>query len=1147
MNADASPRPLAQPLHHAYTSPSCPQSVPGSPRTGGAGEERVEPGQMGLATFGASSTSGEAAARASRSPSWLRVALTGLLAGLGLAVGACSDADVAPAAPPAATSPFAPQVGQVSLSTACVDGTVEPCSEMLGEHAGIVSCVSGTRVCTAGTFGACVGNEVYDVRRSDTNTAGPDGIGARLLAFSSSTACTNNPCNGYCREFNEAPPEGLVPDYDTTAPPLSSWITGNVADYPPEWVVVGKQEPCQVAGDCQFNTECVDPSLGSCSHNVCATGEALVPSCSRCADTVCAEEPDCCGVPPACNHDPCEVGNGAPLDPTCDVCVEAVCAAHPECCSATWNDACIGYIATECQATGQSCTCPNGGTELNGTCYVAGEDPSDWFLARDACGAFGSGWNMIQVNDAAENELARAQVTSEGGDHVWLGGIEAGVDQWTWQGASDVFFVSDASGGQLQPGYTYSNWAAGEPELAVSGRAIALDTQGEWRDAQLSAAFGYVCEGPKNRLGPTRSPYSWSARCTELAESACGVTCSDGAALGIGSCTPRVPTELDEGCTSFDLALGATCEAGGLPQLPVCNHGQSAAPAGLRLVHLPMDEMGRAVPDLSDAGDCVLSEPIPPGRCVTVTDCPGLTADRALVVNPVDGAQNTAECRLDDNWSIYQPLPCRPTTCESSVHDASLVEARGCGIRLQNPLGVDRDLARVTLGSEVPEPTCGANEIRWGASCYFFSTNSETWDAARDRCTGRGGGWDLVALNSPAENVWLRSQTDPLQDIQIGLTDRDVEGDHVWSNGSCRSYTNWDATSVSPNNAPPGSEQCVRMTAAAVTGWEDEPCNDGLHPYVCEGPVLDARGGCASGQLAGPDGNCYALDPAGLSFAAARASCLALGPGWKLASIDDAPTNEFVTSLLGCREAWLSNQPGLLANWATVEPDVSNDLYIDALGVWHGTTDGAPRATLCQGPATATGAPELAQVAEVGACSLTDDRQYYFLGNDTAPETLQLCPNTCDAAAAVPGRRIGVEIACVPPPPPALVTERVQVYDPTCTGTQPQWDFLYYDAITPADSRIEFAIRSAATQAELDADTIPYVTVAEAHAVPTDTQSCEAVSDTCPIDIFHPLGEAAQSQQIDLLQLRVRLIPGSSGEGPVVRDWKIRFSCPPAQ
>src|SRR5690606_5315432 len=136
--------------------------------------------------------------------------------------------------------------------------------------------------------------------------------------------------------------------------------------------------------------------------------------------------------------------------------------------------------------------------------------------------------------------------------------------------------------------------------------------------------------------------------------------------------------DLDETCAAFDLALGATCEASGTPQVPVCNHGQVAAPAGLRLVHLPIGQMGSAAPDLSDAVDCVLSEPIPPGRCVSVTDCPGLAPDRALVVNPPGDARDAAECRFDDNWTIYQPLPCRAATCEASVHEASQVRARGC-------------------------------------------------------------------------------------------------------------------------------------------------------------------------------------------------------------------------------------------------------------------------------------------------------------------------------------------------------------------------------------------------------------------------------------------------------------------------------------
>lgn len=1085
-----------------------------------------------------------AATQGSRPRTWLQ-AQRGVLAGLALLFAACSDADVAPGAPPQGPR-LPPQVGQVPLNGACIEGAVEPCSEVLGEHDGIVSCVAGSRVCAGGVFGACIGDELYGVQRVDQT--GASGIGARPLATPTATTCANNPCNRYCMEFDEAPAQGLVPDPDPAAPPLSTWLTGNVADYPPEWVVVGKQEPCQVAGDCQFNTECVDPSRGSCAHSACSAGEALAAGCNRCADAVCAVEPECCGVPPACAHDPCEVGNGAPLDPTCDVCVAAVCEAHPECCSGSWNEACVGYVASECQDTGQSCQCPAGGVEQDGTCYVGGGAPADWFLARDACSGFGEGWNVIEVNDAAENDIARSLVTPEGNDQVWLGGVEMGIDQWTWQASGDLFFVSSPSGGELQGAYSYVNWAAGEPELFVSGRAIALDAQGEWYDAPLGTELGYVCEGPKNRLGPKVSPFSWNERCVELAESACGVTCADGPALGIGSCTPRVPTELSERCTSFDLALGATCEAAGAPQIPVCNHGQLAAPAGLRLVHLPMDEMGRAAPDLGDAGECQLTEPIPPGRCVTVTSCDGLSADRALVVNPVDGNQDTSECRLDDNWSIYQPLACRPTTCESSVHDASLVEARGCGIKLQNPLGVDPALARVTLGTEVPEPTCGANEVRWGASCYFFATDSQTWDTAQDRCRARGNGWELVAVNSPAENAWLRTRTDPAQDIQIGLNDRDAEGDHVWSNGSCRAYTNWDAASASPNNSPPGSEQCTRITAAAGAAWEDEPCNDGQHPYVCEGPVLDARGGCAGGQLAGPDGSCYAFDGSPRDFEAARASCVARGPGWKLARIEDEATNDFVTSLIGCNETWLDNPPGALARWAPAESvDLSNAPFIDAFGLWHTSTSAADRATLCQGPATATSAPELAQVADENGCSGLDDRQYYFTGSAGVPEALQLCPATCDAAAAVAGRRIGVEISCAPPPPPALVTEYEQVYAPTCPSSQPQWDFLYYDAITPADSRVEFAIRTAGSAEELDADTTAYVTVAEARAVPYDTQSCEVVSATCPVDIFEALGEAGQSQQIGLLELRVRLLPGSSGEGPVVRDWRIRFSCPPSQ
>ncbi|HKO93118.1 MAG TPA: hypothetical protein VJU61_18310, partial [Polyangiaceae bacterium] len=65
-------------------------------------------------------------------------------------------------------------------------------------------------------------------------------------------------------------------------------------------------------------------------------------------------------------------------------------------------------------------------------------------------------------------------------------------------------------------------------------------------------------------------------------------------------------------------------------------------------------------------------------------------------------------------------------------------------------------------------------------------------------------------------------------------------------------------------------------------------------------------------------------------------------------------------------------------------------------------------------------------------------------------------------------------------------------------------------------------------------------------AVPTDTQRCEVNPRTnCPIDIYTALG--APSQQYEMLELRVTLVPGTSGESPLLRDWKVRFSCPPSQ
>jgi len=1028
------------------------------------------------------------------------------------------------------------QIGQ-----ACAEGTSESCTITLGQHAGVISCYEGTRTCQQGRFSACENGHEFSLNQSTLGAgAADDSSNLRQLSFSSPTSCQNNPCNRYCREFDETPAAGLTAAIDSSAPPVASWSTGSLADYPPDAVAVGLQQPCQVAGDCQFNTACTDPSVGSCSHSVCSTGDPLPDGCNRCTNSVCALNSDCCRQEAECIHDPCDATN-APLDAECDTCVAAVCAVHPECCDTSWNDACVGYIATECAPLGQSCGCPAGGLDANGTCYHLGDEERDWNDAHYTCGLLGTGWNLIQVDNAGDNDAVKAVLADGRVDNAWLGGSANVTDEWSWFASGETFFINDGSGGTLQ-GSFYENWDIDEPQLGVVGRGVATNRNGEWRDEPIDTKLDFVCKGPPTELGPRQGLYHWGPECVELARSTCGVECPANVPQGLGACIARPPSQLAPGCAGFDLAIGPTCTDGTTQQVPVCNHGQIPAPAGLRLTHLPPSELGKTVPDLTDAIDCTLSVEIPAGRCVPITGCPGLIADRALLINPPDGAQNPSECRFDDNWSVYQPVDCGTPVCEASTRSLVRIAAEECAIPMQNPLGMDPTLARVSVLSAVAEPHCADGEVLWGSSCYHFSSSDiQTWNGARAQCEGRGQGWSLVALNSALENKWVRDHTDLLKDVQIGFTDEGDEGNHAWSNATCQSWVNWDTTTLQPNNSPPGSEGCSRMTASSSERWEDTDCNDSEHPYVCEGPVADAQGGCSAGELAGPDGRCYALDTSLVSAAQAVDVCAARGLGWSRVSIEDENTYAFVTGLLDCRQAWLDQTSPFLLGVGVLS---LGEPYLDEQGVWRDSIDGQPRATLCQGPPDLVASLELQQVA--GAAECTSDDEYYFDGL-VAPENLVLCQDTCTAAARLSGSRLNLEVPCKPPSPPAIETVVDEMYyTADCDGGAAIWDFFYYDAVTPADSRIEFEVRTAPSIAELAAETTAFTPIAQAHAVPTDTQRCEIdPRANCPIDIYTLLGAPAQQYQV--LELRVTLVPGTSGESPLLRDWKVRFSCPPSQ
>ena len=109
---------------------------------------------------------------------------------------------------------------------------------------------------------------------------------------------------------------------------------------------------------------------GGCAHNVCSAGDALDPGCSSCAASVCQADSYCCTsqwdsicvgmVPQYCGGDACggggggggcahdECGSGQALDPSCSSCATSVCNQDSYCCDVEWDSICADMAQSLC-------------------------------------------------------------------------------------------------------------------------------------------------------------------------------------------------------------------------------------------------------------------------------------------------------------------------------------------------------------------------------------------------------------------------------------------------------------------------------------------------------------------------------------------------------------------------------------------------------------------------------------------------------------------------------------------------------------------------------------------------------------------------------------------------------------------------------
>jgi hypothetical protein len=1025
--------------------------------------------------------------------------------------------------------------------TPCAAGAVRECHVTLGERGGALICFSGTQACVDGAWGACT------VNASEASAATLEAPGVRVQSLSDAEEC-DNPCDPYCRTYDETPPDPIVaePGTETTY----DWETGSLSDFPGGLVKKGLNQPCETGADCQFNTQCSAPAQSSCAHSVCEAGAALQDGCNECASVVCAEHPECCQAPASgdCEHDPC--ARGASLKANCDPCVADVCAVMPSCCSKQggWTSACVDAVASVC---GNGCGCGVNEVEFEGRCYAYDPNDKSWSSARKACTDRSTGdWDLVSLGSKAENDFVQ-NLWGDAND-LWIGFTDqnsfSNEGTWVWSNGNPNGAWKESGGGSI-----YTKWAWSEPDNGEDcARMNNAPENGTWDGRSCNNDYAFVCEGPKETMktGPSTAP-AWDASCVEKVATLCDAGCETSRA---GICTPWFPGETDPSCAGVDLAVGVPCDG----VIPVCNHGNSEAPAGIRIVHFPANsqQYPACEPNLGHAQmkECFTSAPIPPGECISVTGCPGMAQNREIMVNP-GGPAHVDECSCLDNWSLYSKgAECGAPSCaggssaatqvqrpvdiifvidnsgsmageieqvQQRINEdfAQIIEASGLDYRVimvsrygdvdvsvgssNHPICIGPPLGNNSCTNPAFQPLVNnpphffhysadiESEDAWCQLLKGFDTPDELGDFWRSWTPLTPNGW----------SAWLRP--DSFKSFVV-ITDDDVDCNNY-------GYDFDDKNSASGGQSAANKfDQALRALAPQHFGtaaqrnyvWHSivamKEYSTPSQPWPPSAPIQ--TGQCSPGSE-GPGTGYQALSilTGGLRYPTCRND--------DFNAIFRAIASEVVESAAAdCQFA--------LPDLESFNPDQASVSY-----------------TLGDDSVT-----ELSRVSGPGLCNAGG----WYFDDPKNPTTLSLCPAACEAVHEDTNAQVWVELGCPAEVEPTSFTE---TYVATCPEAQrPVWGFFSYSTSVPDGASVAFRARTAQTEAGLaSADWVDLATATS--AVPV----CQigVPDNSCPIPLEAALG-GKPNGRYPVLELEMTLTP-SGGESPQVHDWEVTFSCPFAE
>ena len=127
--------------------------------------------------------------------------------------------------------------------------------------------------------------------------------------------------------------------------------------------------------------------------------------------------------------------------------------------------------------------------------------------------------------------------------------------------------------------------------------------------------------------------------------------------------------------------------------------------------------------------------------------------------------------------------------------------------------------------------SCEENWDKNGNQCYYWSTNTKTWDDAEDFCKEEGA--NLASVTSKATNDYIAAGLKKHKDhfLWIGGSDKESEGDWKWSDGSTWEFTNWGTIGGVQQPSNHSGHDCLEYQRGDRT-WNDLNCHI-KRRYLC--------------------------------------------------------------------------------------------------------------------------------------------------------------------------------------------------------------------------------------------------------------------------------------------------------------------------